>query len=310
MDEAPYPLPGARRRLPALSAHRSGLSYGPSWIAIFVRLPTLAFPLSRRAQSLFRLHRRRSSFCLKCLPLSTPAAFGFGYSALICLNAACPQNPSWCWTCGCHTFCRLLWPSVFAWLRSSSVKLSLMPAWTLSLLVLEVWSWRFCPLPCRPGIILPACVLFCRPCQPVPLAVACLRATAFHPLLGATRSAGPAVASALPAAHSPVPFSLKCDNASCDSASWKGISMARGLCHVLSCFCLRQRFWHISVHIDHVAEFRNTTADRLSRLSSPASLGFLESMHAVPPWPCLLALPSPSSYPASVDLTRFVSALS
>ena len=55
----------------------------------------------------------------------------------------------------------------------------------------------------------------------------------------------------LPVAHPPVHFSLKCDNASCDSASWKGISMARGLCHVLSCFCLRQRFWQISVHIDH-----------------------------------------------------------
>ena len=235
-------------------------------------------PLSRKALSSFKLLRPLSSSCLRCLLLSAPAACRFACSALICLNVGCLRNPSWFWICGYRTFCRPLWPSVFVWLRSSSVKLSLTPARTLPLLVLGALS--------------------------VPQHfIACWELLAQLALLWLLHSL-------LPAAHPPVHFSLKCDNASCDSASWKGISMARRLCHVISCFCLRQRFWHISVHIDHVPGFLNTTADRLSRLSSPASLGFLDSMRTSPPWHYLLALPSPCSFPASVELARFVSALS
>ena len=99
-----------------------------------------ACPPSRRAPSLFRWRRRRSSFCLRCLLLSIPAVFGFVCSALTLLNAGFPPSLNWCWTYGSHTSCRPLWPSVFASLLSWSTKLMPMPALTPLQLDSEVLS--------------------------------------------------------------------------------------------------------------------------------------------------------------------------
>ena len=125
---------------PSLTPLYSGPSCGPSWIAICVRLPMLASRLFRRARSSFRLHRRLSSFFLRCLPLSIPAAFGFECSALISLNAGYLRNLKWFWIYGSRTLCRLLWPSVFVWLRYSSVKRSRTLALTPSRRGLAVMS--------------------------------------------------------------------------------------------------------------------------------------------------------------------------
>ena len=40
----------------------------------------------------------------------------------------------------------------------------------------------------------------------------------------------------LPPGHPPVHVLFRCDNATAEAASWKGLSTARGLCHVLRFF--------------------------------------------------------------------------
>ena len=109
-------------------------------LAICARLPMLASRLFRWALSSSRLHRHLSSFCLRCLPLSIPADFGFECSALISLNAGYLRNLKWFWIYGSRALCRLLWPSVFAWLRYSNVKRSRTLALTLSQRGLVVMS--------------------------------------------------------------------------------------------------------------------------------------------------------------------------
>eukprot|EP00439_Symbiodinium_sp_Y106_P079529 s644_g18.t1 len=72
--------------------------------------------------------------------------------------------------------------------------------------------------------------------------------------------------SLLGVGHLPAHCVFKCDNSAADSASWKGLSMARGLCHILRSFLLCQQAHRISVYIDHVPGITNDVADALSWL--------------------------------------------
>ena len=74
--------------------------------------------------------------------------------------------------------------------------------------------------------------------------------------------------------HLPVHCIFRCDNAAAESSSWKGLSMASGLCSVLRTFFLLQQRYRISVHIDHVPGIVNDIADALSRSADPVNLGF------------------------------------
>ncbi|CAE7613697.1 unnamed protein product [Symbiodinium sp. CCMP2592] len=66
--------------------------------------------------------------------------------------------------------------------------------------------------------------------------------------------------------HLPVHCVFKCDNSAADAASWKGLSMAKGLCSVLRSFLLCQQARRISVYIDHVPGLSNDVADALRTL--------------------------------------------
>ena len=84
------------------------------------------------------------------------------------------------------------------------------------------------------------------------------------------------VQSMLPVAHRPnLHVCLRCDNAAPESAAWKGLSMARGLCHVLRQFSDMQRRFCICAHVEHVPGFLNDIADALSSSADPSSLGLL-----------------------------------
>ena len=52
--------------------------------------------------------------------------------------------------------------------------------------------------------------------------------------------------------HLPIHTVFRCDNSASESASWKGLSMAVGLCVVLRSFSHIQERMHISVHTDHI----------------------------------------------------------
>ena len=52
--------------------------------------------------------------------------------------------------------------------------------------------------------------------------------------------------------HLPIHTVFRCDNSASEFASWKGLSMAVGLCVVLRSFSHIQERMHISVHIDHI----------------------------------------------------------
>ena len=54
-------------------------------------------------------------------------------------------------------------------------------------------------------------------------------------------------------------------NSASESACWKALSMARGMCVLLRAFCLMQRRFHVSVHLDCVLGFLNIVADRRGR---------------------------------------------
>ena len=73
--------------------------------------------------------------------------------------------------------------------------------------------------------------------------------------------------------HLPVHCVFKCHNSAADAASWKGLSMAQGLCA-----------HRISVYIDHVPGLTNDVADVLSRGSDPLSLGFEASQEFLVSW--------------------------
>ena len=96
--------------------------------------------------------------------------------------------------------------------------------------------------------------------------------------------------------HLPVHCVFRTDNSASESACWKALSMARGMCVLLRTFFLLQRRFHISVHLDCVPGFLNVVADRLSRGSDPSSLGFSGNQVLDVPW---------SSFPAAASLHHF-----
>ena len=86
------------------------------------------------------------------------------------------------------------------------------------------------------------------------------------------------------------------DNSPSQSAAWKGLTLARGMCQFLRQFCLLQETVRISVHLDSVPGFLNDVADALSRAVPPATLGFQPTEVLSVPW---------SSFPEAPDLTYF-----
>ncbi|CAE7611472.1 LRRC45 [Symbiodinium sp. CCMP2592] len=107
------------------------------------------------------------------------------------------------------------------------------------------------------------------------------------------------VALVVPAAHHPVHFVSRCDNSPSESASWKGLSTARGMCDLLHSYLLWQRHFCISAHIDHVPGFRNKIADALSRSRDPGTLGLNPADEILVPWHLLSRPPRPCYSPAS-----------
>ena len=105
------------------------------------------------------------------------------------------------------------------------------------------------------------------------------------------------VALLIPAGHPPIHFVSRCDNAPSDSASWKGISTARGLCSLLRIYFSWQRHFCVSTYIDHVPGFRNRIADGLSRSASPSDFGLQPAEEVLIPWALLSAPPRPQYYP-------------
>ena len=69
----------------------------------------------------------------------------------------------------------------------------------------------------------------------------------------------------LPVGHLPLHVVFRTDNSASESASWKGLIPARGMCHVLRMFQLLQHRVRVSVHLDSVPGFLNDTANQLSR---------------------------------------------
>ena len=117
------------------------------------------------------------------------------------------------------------------------------------------------------------------------------------------------VALFVPAGSHPLHVVTRCDNSPADSASWKGLPTARGLCSLLPAYFAWQRLFCISTYIDHVPGFRNTVADALSRGVDPASLGLATSDEVTVPWSLLSNLPRPSYSPSSALNTSLFPAM-
>ena len=117
------------------------------------------------------------------------------------------------------------------------------------------------------------------------------------------------VALFVPAGSHPLHVVTRCDNSPADSASWKGLSTARGLCNLLPVYFAWQRLFCISTYIDHVPGFRNTIADALSRDAEPASLGLAASDEVTVPWSLISNLPRPSYSPSSALNTSLFPAM-
>ena len=65
----------------------------------------------------------------------------------------------------------------------------------------------------------------------------------------------------LPPGHAPFHVVFRTDNSPSQSAAWKGLTLARGMCQFLRQFCLLQETARISVHLDSVPGFLNDIAD-------------------------------------------------
>ena len=88
----------------------------------------------------------------------------------------------------------------------------------------------------------------------------------------------------LPPGHTPFHVIFRTDNSPSQSAAWKGLTLARGMCQFLRQFCLLQETVRISVHLDSVPGFLNDVADALSRAVPPATLGFQPAEVFSVPW--------------------------
>ena len=107
----------------------------------------------------------------------------------------------------------------------------------------------------------------------------------------------------LPSGHPPLHVTFRCDNSAADSASWEGLSLARGLSSLLRSFFLLQERQFISVHVDHVPGFRNDLADSLSRGYDPSLLGFLPAQRSEVPWTAFPSSFCTCTYPLEKDLS-------
>ena len=107
-----------------------------------------------------------------------------------------------------------------------------------------------------------------------------------------------------PSGHPPVHVTFRCDNSASDSASWKGLSLAKGLCALLRSFFLLQERQYISVHTDHVPGFKKDLADALSRACDPSLLGFAPDQICAVPWSVFPADLRTYTYPLELDTWR------
>ena len=97
------------------------------------------------------------------------------------------------------------------------------------------------------------------------------------------------VALFVPAGSHPLHVVTRCDNSPADSASWKGLSTARGLCSLLPAYFAWQRLFCISTYIDHVPA---------SGILSQTRLAVVSTLHLLD-----LLLPTRSQSPGGSSLT-------
>ena len=89
---------------------------------------------------------------------------------------------------------------------------------------------------------------------------------------------------------------FRCDNATAEAASWKGLSTARGLCHTLRSF-LRLQGWHrICVSIEHVRDLRIPSLTRSAGVQRPPCSAFRRRITVLSPGMTFF-LPLPSGQP-------------
>ena len=110
----------------------------------------------------------------------------------------------------------------------------------------------------------------------------------------------------LPPGHVPMHVVFRTDNSPSQSAAWKGLSLARGMCQFLRAFNVLQDAVRISVHLDSVPGFLNDTADALSRGVPPDALGFQPSEVLSVPWTSFPVAPSLEFYPSPDLMSGFV----
>ena len=106
--------------------------------------------------------------------------------------------------------------------------------------------------------------------------------------------------------HLPIHTVFRCDNSAFESASWKGLSMAVGLCSVLRSFFLLQERLCISVHIDHIPGISNDIANSLSRGTDPASLGFSSHERVDVDWTVLSTSQTLFLHPSAAAFSDFL----
>ncbi|CAE7664552.1 unnamed protein product [Symbiodinium sp. CCMP2592] len=110
----------------------------------------------------------------------------------------------------------------------------------------------------------------------------------------------------IPVSLHPIHVVTRCDNSPSDSASWKGLSTARGICSLLPAYFAWQRAFCISTYIDHVPGFQNTVADGLSRGADPTTFGLRPGDRVDIPWALISLPPRPSYHPSSaLNLSLF-----
>ena len=110
----------------------------------------------------------------------------------------------------------------------------------------------------------------------------------------------------LPPGHAPFHVVFRTDNSPSQSAAWKGLTLARGMCHFLRQFCLLQETVRISVHLDSVPGFLNDAADALSRAIPPATLGFQPSELLPVPWTSFPEVPALTYFPLESLMQHYV----
>ena len=110
----------------------------------------------------------------------------------------------------------------------------------------------------------------------------------------------------LPPGHAPFHVVFRTDNSPSQSAAWKGLTLARGMCQFLRQFCLLQETARISVHLDSVPGFLNDIADALSRAVPPATLGFQPTEVLSVPWTSFPEVPHLTYFPMSSLMEGYV----